>query len=125
MANFYIYNKAETDIEVSYSIAPNTYLLSPNPIILKLKNSNPSNTIKTVYAKNQNVVCTLQPNQALYLGNDINFFLQNETDQLNLNDALVELKITTNNSDELLHIDSNASSYFTQVNRHTIALIIK
>ena len=123
ITNFYIFNLSDNQIEIEYSIATNTYLLTSNPIVLELNKSNIGDSIRTVYSENLTVKFTLDANQALYLGNDVNFFIENDIDAQNLNAAFMNFEIITEN--DTIKIDSDAVSYFSEVNRHTIALILE
>jgi len=132
--DFYIFNTTENPIFVTYECGLNGEVFVPNPRIVEFDSDFEILEIKKAYeigiesksdSENKIITCELKSGQALWIGNDINFSLNDPNDVLILKENLNELKVEQN-GEKLFRVDDRyVVDFFETIDRHTVGIKVK
>ena len=132
--DFYIFNTTENPIFVTYECGPNGEVFVTNPRIVEFNSDFEIREIKKAYeigiesktdSENKIITCELKSGQALWIGNDINFSLNNPNEALILKENLNELKVEQNGK-KLFQVDDRyVVDFFSTIDRHTVGIKVK
>jgi len=132
--DFYIFNRTEKPIFVTYECGPNGEVFVTNPRIVEFDSDFEIREIKKDYefgtesitdSGNKIITCELKSGQALWIGNDINFSLKNPNDTLILKENLNELKVEQN-GEKLFRVDDKyIVDFFETIDRHTVGIKVR
>jgi hypothetical protein len=119
---------------VTYECGPNGEVFVTNPKIVEFDSDFEIREIKKAYeigtesktdSENKVITCELKSGQALWIGNDINFSLNNPNDALILKENLNELKVEQN-GEKLFRVDDRyVVDFFETIDRHTVGIKVK
>lgn len=132
--DFYIFNTTEKPIFVTYECRPNGKVFVPNPRIVEFDSDFEIREIKKAYeidteskteSDNKIISCVLKSGQALWIGNDLNFSLNNPNDALILKENLNELNVEQNGVKLFRVDDKYIVDFFETIDRHTVGIKVK
>ncbi|TBN02641.1 hypothetical protein EYD45_10945 [Hyunsoonleella flava] len=119
---------------MTYECGPNGEVFVPIPRIVEFDSDFEILEIKKAYeigiesksdSENKIITCELKSRQALWIGNDINFSLNDPNDVLILKENLNELKVEQN-GEKLFRVDDRyVVDFFETIDRHTVGIKVK
>ncbi|WP_198034958.1 hypothetical protein [Winogradskyella sp. J14-2] len=131
MTDFYIFNKSGNSIFVEYKVKErlNEEPFAFNARIVEFDSDMEIIEIKKAFEIEFNneintLTCELKNGQALWIGDDINFSLNDANDIKKLKRNLIYLKIKTENT-EINADEKNIIGFFKTFDRHTVGIEIK
>ncbi|WP_158319152.1 hypothetical protein [Aequorivita sinensis] len=131
MTDFYIFNKSGNSIFVEYKVKErlNEEPFAFNARIVGFDSDMEIIEIKKAFEIEFNneintLTCELKKGQALWIGDDINFSLNDANDIKKLKRNLIYLKIKTENT-EINADEKNIVGFFKTFDRHTVGIEIK
>lgn len=130
MTDFYVINSSEQSISIEYKVKDfslsGPFVSNPH-IIVMTKNINHSGdkNFDTVILniEDKMITCKLNPGEALWFGDDLNFSLNNHSDQEKLQSKIEYLKITTSQG-VLMANESNIVSSLSEFERQQVGIEI-
>lgn len=132
--DFYIFNTTENPIFITYECGPNGDVFVTNPRIVEFDTDFEISEIKIAFeigtdskidSEHKIITCELKSGQALWIGNDLNFSLNNENDVLILKKNLNELKVEQNGENLFRTDDRYIVDFFETIDRHTVGIKVK
>lgn len=132
--DFYIFNTTENPIFITYECGPNGDVFVTNPKIVEFDTDFEISEIKIAFeigtdskidSEHKIITCELKSGQALWIGNDLNFSLNNENDVLILKKNLNELKVEQNGENLFRTDDRYIVDFFETIDRHTVGIKVK
>ena len=132
--DFYIFNTTENTLKLTYECGPNGDVFVTNPRIVEFDSDFEIREIKNAYefgtesktdSDNKIITCELKRGQALWIGNDLNFSLNNPNDALILKENLNELKVEQN-GEKLFRVDDRyIVDFFETIDIYTVGIKVK